>query len=533
MIKKLLILLMLTSTLLLGQFSPRTFHLGVSELAKLETQPISTTNTPVSNSIQDIVTYGNFIILGTSRGLSLSDNNGGYWHNYYQTEPFGSDGIISIGYDNGTIWATTGRTTEVEGGHYLPEGTGIKYSTDDGNTWTAIPQPIDDPGDSLITYGINTIRALPVTVGINNISYDIAFTKNTVWIASFAGGLRKSHDMGQTWERVVLPPDTLDSIKPTDTLDFALQPVSGEFGPDSWLNHRVFSVVGVDDSTLYVGTADGINKSTDNGISWQKFNHQNQKNAISGNFVVALAHNKANGSICAATWKANDQTEFWGVSYTMNGGEDWKVTLSDERAHNFGFVYYGNGPAITDYHVLTPTDNGIFRTKNYGQTWIQPPSIIDSKTKVPIVTDIFYAAATNQLASGSQLIWIGSNNGLARLEETNENDFWVGEWKVFLASSSTKVDETYAFPNPFSPAQESIKIKYNLVSDSQVTIRIMDFGMNLVKVLMQNAQRPEGERFEFWDGKDELGNIVPNGVYFYRIDADSAEPLFGKIMVLK
>ena len=57
--------------------------------------------------------------------------------------------------------------------------------------------------------------------------------------------------------------------------------------------------------------------------------------------------------------------------------------------------------------------------------------------------------------------------------------------------------------------------------------------MNLVRVVVQNAERDLGEQLQFWDGTNELGVIVPNGVYFYRIDSDSAEPLFGKIMVLK
>ena len=524
---KIILILLSISSLLSAQLSPTTFLLGEKRLSKTSAE------TPASNSIQDIVYADNMVILGTSRGLSISKDDGDSWKNYDGTSPFGSDGIISVGYDNGTIWTTTGRTTEVEGGHYLPEGTGLKYSTDGGDTWTAIPQPTDDPGDSLITYGINTIRALPITVGINNISYDIAFTKNTVWISSFAGGLRKSHDMGETWERVVLPPDTLDSIKPTDTLNFALQPVAGAFGPDSWLNHRVFSVVGVDDSTLYVGTSGGINKSTDNGISWQKFSHQNQEKSISGNFVVALAHDKSDNSVWAATWKANDLSEFWGVSCSFDGGNNWAVTLPSEKAHNFGFKYFGDAPNYISSHVFSATDNGIFRSANLGQTWTQPSSIKDSKTDVPIATNIYYAAASNQLDDGSQYIWIGSNNGLARLLETNDSDFWNGEWKVYLASSVTKLDESYAFPNPFSPAQEFIKIKYNLSADSDVTIRIMDFGMNLVRVVTQNSARAPGEQFEFWDGKDELGNIVTNGVYFYRIDSDSAEPLFGKIMVLK
>jgi len=523
MIKQILILLTISSAIF-GQYSPKNYNLDKKKLSK-----ISRVNdlTPSSNSIQDIIATDNLIILGTSRGLSLSEDNGENWKNYFLQEFFGEDGATAIGYNNGIIWATTGKTTEVNGAN-LPEGTGIKYSTDNGNTWVSIPQPIDNPGDSSIVYGINTLRALPVTTKINNISYDIAFTKNTIWIASFAGGLRKSTNMGATWERVILPPDTLNSISPNDVLDFTLQPVAGKFGNESWLNHRVFSVLGINDSTLYVGTAGGINKSTDNGISWEKFNHQNQDDPISGNFVVGLGYNKADKSIWAATWKAEDLEEFWAVSYSSDGGKNWDVTLPDEHAHNFGFKYYN----ASDFDVLVPTDRGIFRSNNNGNTWIQPSSIKDNYTKLPIGTNIFYSAASNKINAIDYLIWVGSNNGLARLSESN--GFWEGDWKVYLASNNIKADETYAFPNPFSPAQESIKIKYGLSTNSDITIRIMNFGMELVKTLVQNTPRGIGEQFEFWDGKDELGQIVTNGVYFYRIDSDDfSKPLFGKIMVLK
>jgi len=521
---KIFVIMVSLPALLFAQLSPTTFLLDGKNLAKVSAE------SPASNSISDIIYADNMVVLGTSNGLSISVDNGESWTNYYETSPFGKDGITSLGYDNGTIWTTTGRTTEVEGGSFLPEGTGLKYSTDGGNTWTEIPQPVDDPGDSLITYGINTIRALPITVGINNISYDIAFTKNTVWISSFAGGLRKSHDMGQTWERVVLPPDTLDSIKPTDTLNFALQPVAGKFGPDSWLNHRVFSVVGVDDSTLYVGTSGGINKSTDNGISWQKFSHQNQENSISGNFVVALGHDQSDNSVWAATWKANDLSEFWGVSYTIDGGNNWVVTLPDERAHNFGFKYFGVAPNYSSSHVFVPTDNGIFRSEGNRQTWAQPSLLKDLEDNVPILTNKFYSATSYKFNEDSYYLWIGSNNGLSRIIE-REDDSWSDTVKVYLASSA---DGTYAFPNPFSPAFETTKFKYNLSSDSKVSIRIMNFDMNLVRVVIQNVERRQGVRLQdFWDGKDEMGNIVSNGVYFYRVDSDSDSPQFGKIMVLK
>ena len=59
--------------------------------------------------------------------------------------------------------------------------------------------------------------------------------------------------------------------------------------------------------------------------------------------------------------------------------------------------------------------------------------------------------------------------------------------------------------------------------------------MNYIRTVIQNVQRQRGENGppDFWDGKDDAGNIVPNGVYLYRVDVDSNEPLFGKILVLR
>jgi len=524
--KKLIFAVLLISQTILAQFNPISYKLN-NNLSKIYD------DIPVSTSIHDIIANDNLIILGTSEGLSISEDNGESWNNYYQKEPFGTDRIISIGYYNGIIWSTTGRTTEVEGGHFLPEGTGIKYSTNNGETWTAIPQPVDDVGDSLITYGINTIRALPILTGINNISYDISFTKNTIWIASFAGGLRKSSDMGQTWQRVVLPPDTLDLISPYDTLNFSLQPVSESFGPESWLNHRVFSVLGVDDSTLYVGTAGGINKSTDNGISWTKFTHQNQTNPISGNFVVALAEDSSDNSIWAATWKAEDQDENWAVSSSNDGGENWVITLQNKHAHNFGFKYLSNSKS----HVIAPTDNGIFRSDD-GVTWVEPTEITDSSTNVSIETNIFYSAASNQLSATNYYIWVGSNDGLARLSETD--GFWEGSWKIYLLPNDVnreiseipdQFELSQNYPNPFNPATT---IKYSIPSTQTpllrgargvlVTLKVYDILGREVATLVNKEQKPGRYEVTF-DSSDHS-----SGIYIYTIIA--GKYIDGKKMLL-
>ncbi|MDO8550369.1 MAG: hypothetical protein Q7S39_09500, partial [Ignavibacteria bacterium] len=298
-----------------SQILPTSFDINDEKIFK------ASSGNPSSNSVTAIITVGDTVWLGTSRGVSVSFDRGENWTNFYGTAPFGEDGITAIGYDkyNGILWAATVTTVDAPGGGTIPKGTGLKYTTDNGLTWSAVPQPIDNPNDSTQVYGVNILRVLPVTVAEQNVTYDIAFTPNTVWITSFASGTRKSTDMGQTWQRVILPTDSLNSISPTDTLtgiNLCISPAAGSFcGHEGWLNYRAFSVISTNDSTLYVGTADGINKSTDNGTSWVKFNHQNQVNSISGNFVVALGHDstQSDDEIWAATWRAQGLGEFTAV----------------------------------------------------------------------------------------------------------------------------------------------------------------------------------------------------------------------------
>ncbi|KAF0152791.1 MAG: glycosyl hydrolase family protein [Ignavibacteria bacterium] len=489
--------------------------------------------TPASNTIDRILIQGkNSIWLGTSRGLSRSTDNGTNWKNYYKTKDFGTDRISAVAEGLGAVWAATWHYVSDASGNPVPKGTGLRYSIDNGETWVTIKQAVDSSDAVKVTYGVSEINALPITATEQNFIYDIAFTKNAVWIVSFSGGLRKSTDMGKSWQRVVLPPDNLNSIKPSEKLDFDLAPSSGRLNMRGNLNHRAFSIAAAGDDTLYVGTANGINKTIDANSqfpSWVKFNRTNQQKSISGNFVLSLDRNAIDGTIWAGTWKAEGQTEYWAVSSSANGGKTWETFLTSEKVRDFAFRYYTDGS--TD--VFAAAETGLYRSSNNGMTWIAAPKIVDSESKVELRPTLFLSVECNVLNSNATEVWIGTNDGLAKAIESPSAS-WFEKWKVYFASSGTiTTNESFAFPNPYNPKLDLLRIKYNLSKASSVSLRIFDFGMNLVRTVLQNASRGSNiEQIDYWDGKNDEGIIVPNGVYFYRLDIGDGTQLFGKILVM-
>ncbi len=531
--KKVMIFILLTSISLFSQINPENFQLD-NKLRKSN----SPTSTPLSNSINEIVIVNDTIWIGTSKGLSFTDNNGVNWNHFYQSEVFGTESIISIEENNGIIFVSTGHNeSDPTTGESVITGSGIKITNDGGQTWISHPQSVDEPGDSLIVYGINTLRILPVTVEQQNVTYDMAVLDGYLYTTSWAGNLRRTliSDLLEkpevTWERIVLPPDYLDEILPDEEYSFTIQAVSGSFGREANNNHVAFSIVATDSNHLFVGTANGINKSEDGGKSWKKFNHQNQDSAISGNFITALAYDNTTETIWASTWQAVATSEDYAVSFSVNGGNSWKIILEDEKPHGFGFKkYFSGSEQISD--VFVATSNNLFRSEDQGLSWTTPNSIYDEYKSIEIDNESFYSVASEDFGNGEFNIWVGTSGGLAKLTETTA---WNGIWEIFFASTALKNSiSSYAFPNPFNPNYDIVRIKYFVEKETQqITIRIYDFNMQLVRNLVQNVERNKGERMENWDGKDDSGELLPNGVYFYKINIDENDALFGKIMVIK
>jgi plastocyanin len=71
-------------------------------------------------------------------------------------------------------------------------------------------------------------------------------------------------------------------------------------------------------------------------------------------------------------------------------------------------------------------------------------------------------------------------------------------------------------PNPFNPTTE---IEFTLAKSSFVTLLIYDILGRSVTTLISEQLTP-GYKSVVWDGRDEQGNQVASGIYFYRVTAD-------------
>ncbi len=443
-----------------------------------------------SNTVTDLVVTDIGIWLGTGRGLSKTVNDGLLFESYDEENGLGKGGVSAIAVRDDIIWVATGFDTLTDVGR-VQAGGGLSYSLDQGGTWTHVPQPGPTPAQ--------------------NISFDLALRGDEVWIASFGGGLSMSSDLGQSW--AVVPPDSF------------------LFNPNAHLNHRVFSVHNAG-GTLWVGTAGGINRSTDGGLNWTTFRHDSTRRneTISGNFVVALAVQDHGGrqrvwaGTRETTVESGDPTEFRGISWSEDFGFTWQTALAGETIHNIAF---------DDSVVYAAADNGLFKSNDFGESWFVFPVIESSDgTRQIFSTEVFTAAATDD-----HVLWVGTRDGVAKSEDNG------GVWDVLQTFPQTGREgepRTYAYPNPFSPNVHNqlrgdghVRFQYNTTRDTRVTIKVYDFAMQPVATVVEQAARPgSSDLYETWNGKGERGRQVDNGVYFYRVDLEGDGSFWGKLIIM-
>jgi len=509
----------------------------------------------VGTSISDIAWSGRHLWVATERGLARLDprlrsgTRAEDWVTYGEANGMGRGAVSALAAVDSTIWVAT--LLDTTSG--LQAGNGLSFSRDAGDHWQHVPNSvIFDPRVPGFERG-------PFTQ-IQNACFGVAIDGETIWATFFAGSSVRSRDGGATWERIL--PDGADRIifVPSDTAADSVRLVADSLSlagaPQAAINnalaeidsldsqeglHRTFSVMAYND-TVWIGTASGIGRSFDGGDSWTNLRVRVDETGrlipgnIAADWVVALERQVRTDGVgviwAGARLTTSPEGQFHALSHSEDNGDTWSFA-GPTFAWDFAFAADS---------VWASTNDGVFLSADGGQVW--ESVLIEDTDRREVLLGTAIGAETVPMDDGSQVLWVGASNGLGRSDDGGQS-WTILSFPVKTSTMDTHEivglaglvepnSTTYAAPNPFSPARdERARLVYSLARSAQVTIDIYDFASRHVRTLILGATREgPGNHGDNWDGRDDDGAIVANGVYFFRVETSAGNQAFGKVVVL-
>jgi hypothetical protein len=472
-----------------------------------------------SNSIIDIGHNSIGIWLGTANGASFSEDTAATWRTYMDP-PLPSVQISALAastyHDTTYMWTTTTHTDRIQGDTY-PFGDGLIMTKNNGEDW-------------------DTVRTPEQCYGYGKLSYDLAMYRNHIYSACFYGGLIRSTNNGANWYPLYL--------SSSDSLDYSLK--SYDLLTNRYFSVKVDTSLAPETISVWGGTAKGLNRfifthydnpsplvKQDTAIQYY-YNLSDTlvptQNLLPGNFVVGIGVHQIDTT--TYIWAAcrpggGDSGQKYAIAYSADHGVTW-ITSLEVPAWDFAF----NG----DTTFVSFGDYGI-PSYGYGLAILVRDSS-GEYSDVQIVREMTDSTGMKKYFNSpfycvdyyAGQIWAGGADGTVR--STNGGQ----DWTVYR--SQIDPDNYYAYPSPFSPyttERYGTTIHYKLDNPSNVTIKIFDFNLDLVKTVIDNQNRAGSQEYDIdiWDGKNDVGDYVANGIYFFNIKLSTGPSWWGKVAVVK
>ena len=98
---------------------------------------------------------------------------------------------------------------------------------------------------------------------------------------------------------------------------------------------------------------------------------------------------------------------------------------------------------------------------------------------------------------------------------------------TLMAFPFEDLSEAFVFPNPFKPSEGHTQMTFASLS-SACTIKIFNLSGDLVKTIVED----DGDGYTTWDVKNQAGEELASGLYFYVIKSDT-ETRKGKFIVIR
>jgi len=355
------------------------------------------------------------------------------------------------------------------------QGTIIK-TTNTGNTWTIQPTGIND--ELMAVYFLDANKGF-------------AAGYNSRFLVTTNGGMNwTSNSIGQTYicTGITFLNDSIGYMCGIGGSPMYKTTNGGAtwFGQYSGITVGLYALSFVNVNVGFAcGNGGKIFKTNNGGTTWSQI-HSETNDDI---FLGAHFRNENVGYVVG---------DYGKVLKTTDGGTSWSTTsLFDALLHSVTFSTDSIG-----YAVGTP--GFIFKTTNTGTSWEMQNS--GSSAALFTITFTKVDSLVTYYVSGSQGTLLRSSEIIPTSVTMTENNF------------PSEISLFQNHPNPFNPLTV---IRYSLIVNSIVSLKVFDVLGREVATLIQNEEMDEGEHEVEFDAMN-----LPSGVYFYRIEITGESEVF-------
>ncbi len=294
--------------------------------------------------------------------------------------------------------------------------------------------------------GLFGIGSLPITVSPSD--------PNTVYVAGW-----RSTNQGDTWEQM------------STQLDYgpiAVHPEQSE--------------------TLYMGSYNGVYKSTDSGTTWDTLAFLNSSNH------KTVTVDPLNGEVVYVG--IYDE----GIFKSINGGVEW--TPINAGLTNFEITALGIHPVNAQHLYAGTYGGGIFQSKNGGLEWAA-------------INEGLPSLQVTALAVDTHKVYVG----FSEWEGIYQRDFVIS---VQYHQENDQPNAFVLFPNYPNPFNAQTTLQFQISNPGHITLKIYNvLGEEIITIVDKYLNA--GYYTVNWDGKDNNYSVASSGMYIYSFTVISME----------